>query len=68
MSKKHVVVLDIISLTPAMLHDTELTPNIQNILKDGSHAKVKPCVSCRHRIDAGDLHYRKTAGRARHCV
>src|SRR5690606_24871468 len=42
MSKKHVVVLDIISLTPAMLHDTELTPNIQNLLKDGSHAKVKP--------------------------
>ena len=42
MSKKHVVVLDIVSLTPAMLHDPELTPNIQNILKDGSHAKVKP--------------------------
>lgn len=42
MSKKHVVVLDIISLTPKMLKDPELTPNIQKLLQEGKQAKVKP--------------------------
>lgn len=42
LNSKHVVVLDIISLTPELLEDPELTPNIQKLLKEGQHAKVKP--------------------------
>lgn len=42
MSKKHVVVLDIISLTPELLKDPSLTPNLQKLLKESQHSLVKP--------------------------
>ncbi len=42
MTKEHVVVLDIISLSPALLSDKTLTPNIQKLLNEGKHTKIKP--------------------------
>lgn len=42
MSPKHTVVLDIISLTPQLLQEPELTPNIQKLLAEGQHCKIKP--------------------------
>lgn len=42
LENKNVVVLDIISLTAEHLNDVELTPNIQELLEDGQHARIKP--------------------------
>ncbi|WNC12960.1 alkaline phosphatase family protein [Brevibacillus brevis] len=42
MRKKHVVVLDMISLQPKHLRDPECTPHIQKIIAEGQHAKIRP--------------------------
>lgn len=42
MSSKHIVVLDVISLTPQLLNDPELTPNIRKLLEEGQHCKIRP--------------------------
>lgn len=39
---KHVVVLDVVGLTPAHLENKELTPNLNRIAARGSVSKIKP--------------------------